>query len=129
GMTELALDTELTREQREYLTMVKVSAESLLNIINDVLDFSKIEARRMQLETVPFNLRDHLGDTAKALAVRAQQKGLELAYHVHGDVPDVILGDPGRLRQVLVNLIGNAIKFTEEGEVVVEARRWGKGDT
>jgi PAS domain S-box-containing protein len=119
GMTELALDTELTREQREYLTMVKVSAESLLTIINDILDFSKIEAHKMYLETVPFALRDHLGDTVKALAVRAQQKGLELACHVLADVPDVLLGDPGRLRQILVNLVGNAIKFTESGEVVV----------
>jgi PAS domain S-box-containing protein len=128
GMTELALDTELTPEQREYLTMVKVSAESLLTIINDILDFSKIEAKRLQLETVPFNLRDHLGDTAKALAVRAQQKGLELAHEVHGDVPDVILGDPGRLRQILVNLVGNAIKFTEQGEVIVVVQRWGADD-
>jgi PAS domain S-box-containing protein len=126
GMTELALDTELTREQREYLTMVKVSAESLLTIINDILDFSKIEARRMQVETVPFNVRDHLGDTVKALAIRAQQKGLELAYHVHGNVPDVIHGDPVRLRQILVNLIGNAIKFTDQGEVVVEATLVGE---
>jgi PAS domain S-box-containing protein len=122
GMTELALDTDLTREQREYLTMVKVSAESLLTIINDVLDFSKIEAKKMQLETVPFGLRDHLGDTVKALAIRAQQKGLELACHVLADVPDALRGDPGRLRQVLVNLIGNAIKFTDQGEVVVRVR-------
>ena len=119
GMTELALDTDLTREQREYLTMVKVSAESLLTIINDILDFSKIEARKLYLETTPFALRDHLGDTVKALAVRAQQKGLELACHVLADVPDVLLGDPGRLRQILVNLIGNAIKFTDHGEVIV----------
>ncbi len=122
GMTELALDTELTREQREYLTMVKVSAESLLTIINDILDFSKIEARKLTLDSVPFALRDHLGDSVKALAVRAQQKGLELACHILADVPDVLLGDPGRLRQILVNLIGNAIKFTEKGEVVVEVR-------
>ncbi len=126
GMTELALDTDLSREQREYLTMVKVSAESLLTIINDILDFSKIEAKKLQLDTVPFALRDHLGDTVKALAVRAQQKGLELVCHVPADVPDVLLGDPGRLRQVLVNLIGNAIKFTEQGEVVVEVKRWAE---
>ena len=129
GMTELALDTSLSREQREYLTMVKVSAESLLTIINDILDYSKIEACKMRLETIPFALRDHLGDTVKALAVRAQQKGLELACQVAGDVPDKLIGDPGRLRQILVNLIGNAIKFTERGEVVVEVKRWDGQDT
>jgi PAS domain S-box-containing protein len=120
GMTELALDTRLTREQREYLTMVKSSAEALLGVINDILDFSKIEARKMQLEEVDFSLRDHLGDTVKALGLRAQQKGLELACHVRPDVPDLLVGDPVRLRQVLVNLIGNAIKFTDQGEVVIE---------
>jgi PAS domain S-box-containing protein len=119
GMTELALDTELTREQRDYLNLVKVSAESLLAVINDILDFSKIEARKLQLETVPFRLRDSLGDTMKALAFRAQQKGLELACHIPPGVPDVIVGDPVRLRQVVVNLVGNAIKFTDKGEVVV----------
>jgi PAS domain S-box-containing protein len=119
GMTELALDTELTAQQRQYLNMVKVSAESLLAVINDILDFSKIEAGKLHLDPQPFALRDSLGDTMKALAVRAQQKGLELAYHVPPDVPDALVGDAGRLRQVLVNLVGNAIKFTEQGEVVV----------
>jgi PAS domain S-box-containing protein len=119
GMTDLALDTDLTREQRDYLSMVKVSAESLLTVINDILDFSKIEARKLQLEAVEFSLRDSLGDTMKALAVRAQQKGLELACHIQPDVPDALTGDPTRLRQVIVNLVGNAIKFTEKGEVVV----------
>jgi signal transduction histidine kinase/DNA-binding response OmpR family regulator len=120
GMTELALDTHLTPEQREYLNTVRVSAESLLALINDILDFSKIEARKLELEQSPFDLRDTLTDTLKALAVRAQQKGLELACYVHSDVPDRLLGDPGRLRQILLNLVGNAIKFTEEGEVVLE---------
>ncbi len=121
GMTDLALDTELTREQRDYLNMVKMSAESLLTVINDILDFSKIEAKRLHLEAVEFSLRDSLGDTMKALALRAQQKGLELACHVRPDVPDALTGDPTRLRQVIVNLVGNAIKFTQQGEVVVEA--------
>jgi signal transduction histidine kinase/CheY-like chemotaxis protein len=120
GMTELALDTHLTPEQREYLNTVRVSSESLLALINDILDFSKIEARKLELERSPFDLRDTLTDTLKALAVRAQQKGLELACDVQSDVPDRLLGDPGRLRQILLNLVGNAIKFTEEGEVVLE---------
>ena len=120
GMTELALDTHLTPEQREYLTTVHDSAESLLALINDILDFSKIEARKLELEQNPFHLRDTLTDTLRALAIRAQQKGLELACHVRSDVPDHLLGDPGRLRQILLNLVGNAIKFTETGEVVVE---------
>ena len=122
GMTELALDTNLTREQREYLTMVKASADSLLAIINDILDFSRIEARKLHLEAVDFRVRDHLGDTLKALAVRAEEKGVELACHVAPDVPDVLVGDPTRLRQVVLNLVGNAIKFTEKGEVVVSVR-------
>ncbi|MCS6851140.1 MAG: response regulator [Gemmataceae bacterium] len=119
GMTELALETPLTPEQREYLSLVKSSAEALLTVINDILDFSKIEAGKLQLEPAPFRLRDCLGDTLRTLALRAQQKGLELAWHVEADVPDALVGDAGRLRQVLVNLVGNAIKFTEQGEVVV----------
>ncbi|MSR64285.1 MAG: response regulator [Verrucomicrobiae bacterium] len=119
GMTELALDTELTNEQREYLGMVKTSAESLMRLLNDILDFSKIEAGKLDLQPIDFNMRDCLGDTLKTLALRAHQKGLELAYDVQGDVPDALVGDPDRLRQVVVNLIGNAIKFTESGEVVV----------
>src|SRR5262249_28440931 len=119
GMTELALDTELSAEQREYLTMVKASADHLLAVVNDILDYSKIEARKLQLESIDFDLRDSLGDTMKALALRAQQKGLELACYIPATVPDALIGDPGRLRQVLINLIGNAIKFTDEGEVVV----------
>jgi two-component system sensor histidine kinase/response regulator len=120
GMTELALDTDLSPEQREYLEMVKVSADALLNIINDILDFSKIEAGKLELDVVDFDLRELLGDTLKALGLRAHKKGLELACRVHPDVPGMVSGDPGRLRQVLTNLVGNAIKFTERGEVVIE---------
>jgi PAS domain S-box-containing protein len=119
GLTELTLDTELKPEQREYLTMVKASADSLLAVINDILDFSKIEARKLHLESADFSLRDLLGDAMKALGLRAQQKGLELACHILPDVPDGLVGDAGRLRQTLINLCGNAIKFTEHGEVVV----------
>ncbi len=122
GMTELALDTNLTREQREYLTMVKASAESLLGIINDILDFSKIEARKLHLDAVDFPLRPLLDEIMKTLALRAQQKGLELACRVAPEAPESVCGDPGRMRQVLVNLIGNAIKFTARGEVVVDVQ-------
>src|SRR5262249_27742001 len=123
GMTELALDTELTGEQREYLEMVKSSADYLLAVINDILDFSKIEAGKLDLDPIDFNLRDHLDDTVTTLALRAHTKGLELACHVLGDVPDALVGDPGRLRQILVNLVGNAIKFTEHGEGVIRVRK------
>ncbi len=119
GMTELALDTELDPEQREYLETVRKSADTLLAVINDILDFSKIEARKLELDSVPFRLRDTLDDMVATLAVRAQQKGLELICDVAADAPDVLVGDPGRLRQILVNLIGNAIKFTRSGEVGV----------
>jgi len=122
GMTELALDTELTPEQRDYLSMVKASANSLLTIINDVLDFSKIEAGRLDLEEIDFGLRDSLDDMMKILALRAHEKGLELICHVASIVPESLIGDPIRLRQILVNLIGNSIKFTRQGEVVVEAK-------
>ena len=123
GMTELALDTELNSEQREYLEMVKTSADYLLAVINDILDFSKIEAGKLDLDPIEFNLRDHLDDTVNALAMRAHAKGLELACHVLADVPDGLVGDPGRLRQIIVNLIGNAIKFTSGGEVVMRVER------
>ncbi len=119
GMTELALNTQLTAEQREYLTLAQGSAVSLLSLLNDILDFSKIEAGRLDLEPIPFRLRDSLGDTLRTLSVRAAEKRLEHAYHVAVDVPDALVGDPGRLRQILVNLAGNAIKFTDQGEVVV----------
>ncbi|MCA9162695.1 MAG: response regulator [Planctomycetales bacterium] len=123
GMTDLALDTRLNDEQREFLTLVKTSADYLLAVINDILDFSKIEAGKLDLEAIPFSLRDTIEETVASMAVRAHQKGLELACYVAPETPDGLLGDPGRLRQVLVNLIGNAIKFTEQGEVVVEARQ------
>jgi len=122
GMTELLLDTDLTPTQREYLTMVQESGESLLSIINDILDFSKIEAGRFDLERAPFHLRENLGDTMKALAVRAHNKSLELAFHLSPQVPDTIVGDRYRLRQIIVNLVGNAIKFTDKGEVVLDVQ-------
>ena len=121
GMTELALDTDLTPEQSEYLTIVKVSAESLLGVIDDVLDFSKIEAGKLELDDEPFSLRALVGSTLRSLALRAHRKGLELACRIDPAVPDGLRGDAGRLRQVLVNLVGNAIKFTERGEVVVRS--------
>jgi signal transduction histidine kinase/DNA-binding response OmpR family regulator len=119
GMTELALDTELTPEQREYLGMVKSSADSLLTLINDILDFSKIEAGRLDLETIEFNLRDSLDAAMKAVSIRAHQKGLELVSDIAPGVPDALLGDPTRIRQIVLNLIGNAVKFTSQGEVVL----------
>ena len=122
GMTEFALQTDLTREQREYLELVKYSSESLLTIINDILDFSKIEAGRLEVETVAFSLREVLGDTLKTLAPEAYRKGLEFACEVSAEVPDALFADPVRLRQVMVNVVGNAIKFTEHGEVVVRIR-------
>ncbi len=123
GMTELALDTELTPVQREYLGMVKSSTELLLGVINDILDFSKIEAGRLDLELVPFSLLDVIEDSLRPLALRAQQKGLELGWSSQGDIPDRVVGDPTRLRQILINLAGNAIKFTKTGEVEVRAER------
>jgi two-component system sensor histidine kinase/response regulator len=122
GMTELALDTLLTDDQRQCLKTVKSAADSLLGIINDLLDFSKIEAGKLELDLGDFSLRAAVGDTLRALAVRAHTKGLELACHVQSDVPDALVGDAGRLRQILLNLVGYAIKFTDEGEVVVEVR-------
>jgi signal transduction histidine kinase/DNA-binding response OmpR family regulator len=123
GMTELVLDTELSPEQRENLALVKLSADSLLTVINDILDFSKIEAGKMELEAIPFDLRESLGQTVKALGFRAHQKGLELIWDVSPDVPEVVIGDPGRLRQILVNLVGNAVKFTERGEVSISVAK------
>jgi len=120
GMTELALDTDLTAEQRESLEAVKTSSESLLTVINDILDFSKIEAGKFGFDRIVFNLRDSLGETMKSLALRAHQKGLELLYRVDPRAPEHLEGDPTRLRQVIANLVGNAIKFTERGEVVLK---------
>ncbi|MCO6457637.1 MAG: response regulator [Pirellulaceae bacterium] len=125
GMTELLLDTHLTANQREYLRMVASSGESLLTLLNDILDFSKIEAGKMELDPSRFQLRDSLGDTIRSLALRAHGKGLELAFRVGHDVPDALIGDISRLRQVIVNLVGNAIKFTERGEVLVSVECQG----
>jgi PAS domain S-box-containing protein len=119
GMTELVLDTPLEEDQRQGLKTVKSAADSLLGIINDLLDFSKIEAGKLELVPADFSLREAVGDTLRALAVRAHKKGLELIYQVQPDVPDALIGDAGRVRQVLLNLVGNAVKFTDEGEVVV----------
>jgi signal transduction histidine kinase/CheY-like chemotaxis protein/HPt (histidine-containing phosphotransfer) domain-containing protein len=122
GMTDLTLDTELDDEQREYLRLVKSSAQSLLKIINDILDFSKIEAGKLELDRCEFSLRNVLGDTVKSLGSRAHEKGLELSCHVSPEIPDRLVGDSLRLCQVLVNLLGNAIKFTEQGEVAVRVQ-------
>jgi two-component system sensor histidine kinase/response regulator len=119
GMTELALGTDLTAEQRDYLETVRSSADALLGIINDILDFSKIEARRLDIDTVDFDLRYALDDALRTVAPRAHAKGLELACRIAPDVPSALGGDPSRLRQIIINLIGNAVKFTETGEVVV----------
>jgi PAS domain S-box-containing protein len=119
GMTELTLDTPLTEDQRQCLTTVKSAADNLLGIINDLLDFSKIEAGKMELAAADFSLRAAVGDTLRALAPRAHAKGLELVCHVQPDAPDALVGDAGRVRQVLLNLVGNALKFTDQGEVVV----------
>jgi signal transduction histidine kinase/DNA-binding response OmpR family regulator/HPt (histidine-containing phosphotransfer) domain-containing protein len=120
GMTELVLDTPLMAEQRESLQLVSKSADSLLEIINDILDFSKIESGRFELDVVPFDVRGEIEELLGTLAVRASEKGLELACRIDPDVPDVLCGDPLRLRQILINLVSNAIKFTGHGEVVVE---------
>ena len=119
GMLELVLDTDLQAEQREHLKLAKMSADALLTLLNDILDYSKIDAGKMDIDAIDFNLRDFLGDTMKTLGLRATQKGLELASDVHPDVPDALMGDPGRVRQVLINLAGNAIKFSERGEVII----------
>ena len=121
GMTELVLETDLTEQQRDYLSTVKTSADALLMVINDILDFSKIEAGKLELEEVSFNVRDHMEEIARALAMRAHEKGLELISHVRADVPEYLSGDMLRIRQILINLLGNAIKFTESGEVELEA--------
>ncbi|RKH33664.1 response regulator [Corallococcus praedator] len=120
GMTELVLDTHLTQAQRQSLKTVKSATGNLLGIINDLLDFSKIEAGKLALDAADFGLRSAIGDTLRALAVRAHRKGIELVCNVHADVPDALVGDAGRLRQIVINLVGNAIKFTAQGEVVMQ---------
>jgi signal transduction histidine kinase/CheY-like chemotaxis protein len=126
GMTEILMDTELSPEQTEYLNMVKGSADSLLQVINDILDFSKIEAGKLDLDPIEFKLRATLADALKPQSIRAHRKGLEFVTNVRADVPDTLFGDPTRLRQILLNLVGNALKFTDRGEVevcaAVEAR-------
>jgi hypothetical protein len=120
GMTELALETDLSDEQREYLEIVKSSSDALLRVINDILDFSKIEAGKLQIEKIPFNLEQMIGDTLKTLALRAHAKGLELVCDMAPNLPLDVVGDPGRLRQILINLVGNGIKFTDRGQVELQ---------
>ena len=120
GMTELALDTELNPEQRDYLTAVKNSGEALLMVVNDILDFSKIESGKLDLEAIPFELYDCLSEAVKSMALLAHQKGLEIAYRIAPEIPGRLMGDPSRLRQIVINLLGNAIKFTERGEVALQ---------
>ncbi|MGB7325818.1 MAG: response regulator, partial [Rubripirellula sp.] len=120
GISELLSQTALNPEQADYNQLVRDSADSLLRLLNDILDFSKIEARKLELESIPFSIRDLVEKTGRTLSLRAAEKGLELACRVASDLPDQLMGDPGRIRQILINLIGNAIKFTDEGEVLVE---------
>lgn len=129
GMTELALNTELTREQREFLEAVKTSADSLLTLINDILDFSKIEAGKLELARVEFSLQNCVNDSLRTVAVAAHTKGLELAVQFEANVPQYALGDPGRLRQILLNLVGNAVKFTDSGEVLVRVELHARSNT
>ncbi|MGH9702885.1 MAG: ATP-binding protein, partial [Candidatus Acidiferrales bacterium] len=122
GMTDLLLESGLNQEQAEYLQMARASAGSLLTIINDILDFSKMEAGKLELDCLNFNLRQSLSELMRTMAVKVQQKGLEFLFDVHPDVPEIVRGDPVRLRQVLVNLIGNSFKFTERGEIQVDVQ-------
>jgi two-component system sensor histidine kinase/response regulator len=117
GMTDLALDTDLTRRSANYLETVRMSADLMLAVINDILDFSKIEAGRLELDPTPFNIRDLVEESIKTLAVMAHAKGLEIAGGIQPDVPKMVLGDSTRIRQILTNLVGNAVKFTAAGEV------------
>ncbi|MEH6577770.1 MAG: PAS domain-containing protein [Amphritea sp.] len=123
GMSELLGNTALSAQQQEYLGLIEQSADTLLRLLNDILDFSKIEAGKLELEAIDFNLRDTLDDTLQTLAMRASEKGLELVGHIPAEIPNELIGDPGRLRQIIVNLVGNAIKFTEQGEILVDVRQ------
>ena len=123
GMTELVLDTDISDEQRDSLIIVRSSAESLLSILNDILDFSKMEAEKLELESAAFDLRDSLAEIVRTFSVRAQQKGLQLSCSIQTDIPNELVGDPGRIRQVLFNLAGNAIKFTDRGEVKISVEQ------
>ncbi len=129
GMTELALDTDLTKEQREYLETVQSSADSLLSLLNDALDFSKIEAHRLELEEIDFDLRTTVENVAEMLAVKAEESGLEFACHIKPEVSTALVGDPARLRQVIVNLAGNSIKFTEQGQVLIRVETHTEEDS
>ena len=130
GMTDLLLGTELNPEQCEYADMARTSAESLLRIINDILDFSKIEAGKLELETLEFKLRGSIEPPLKTLALRAHEKGLELNCIIERDIPDAVVGDPSRLRQILINLLGNSLKFTDRGEVTLRVEKESvKGDS
>ena len=122
GVCELLLDTRLDPEQKQLANMIHSSGRSLLAIINDILDFSKVEAGKLELESIPFSLRDTLSDTAKTCSLRAQEKGIDLFYDVDENIPDALVGDPGRLRQTLLNLLGNAVKFTDKGEIQLSAK-------
>jgi len=129
GMTELALDTELNFEQRDYLAAVKKSGDALLTVVNDILDFSKIESGKLDLESIPFELHDCLSEAVKSMALAAHQKGLEIVYRIAPEIPGRLIGDPSRLRQIAVNLVGNAIKFTERGEVALQvSQETGDGE-
>src|SRR5713226_8071174 len=120
GMTQLALDTNLTTEQQDFLGIIRNSALSLLTLINDILDFSKIEAGKLDLERIDFSLRQAVSDSLRTLAQRASEKGVKLIYRIALEAPELLVGDPTRLRQILVNLVGNAVKFTDKGEIVVQ---------
>lgn len=128
GNNNLALDTELSKEQQKYLEAIKISADHLLSVINDILDFSKIEAGHLELEAIDFDLRSTLESAVEPLAVKAHEKGLEIVCHIKPDVPELLIGDPVRLRQIIVNLTGNAVKFTGTGEVVVTCRIDSRND-
>jgi signal transduction histidine kinase len=127
GMTNLAIESTSEAEQRQCLMLVKDSGESLLSIINDILDFSKIEAGRLELESMPFDVREEIGRTVKTFAVQAQQRGLELTWEAASQVPSQVSGDRARIRQIVVNLVGNAMKFTERGEIEVLVRMTPEG--